>query len=123
MAESNGHFFKGLFIGGLIGAVIGILYAPKRGKEMRENLARQADEIIAKAKEAFEKNKETYEKEHKRLKNIESSVRNKASEVESKINEFTHQSAEAVQDRKKRLKKAIHAGVEAYREKQKKKLL
>lgn len=123
MAESNGHFFKGLFLGGLIGAVIGILYAPKSGKETRENLARQADEIIAKAKEDFEKNKETNKKELKRFENMESSVRDKASEVGNKINEFTHQSAKAVQDRKKRLKKAIHAGVEAYRAKQKKKLL
>ena len=70
----------------------------------------------------LEKNKETNEKELKRLKNMESSVRDKASEVGNKINEFTHQSAETVQDRKKRLKKAIHAGVEAYREKKKKKL-
>ena len=122
MAERNGHFFKGLFIGGLIGAVIGILYAPKSCKETRENLARHADEIIAKAKEDFEKNKETNEKELKRLKNMESAVRDKASEVGNKINEFTHQSAEAVQNSKKRLKKAIHAGVEAYREKKKKKL-
>jgi len=123
MAERNGGFFKGLFIGGLIGAVVGILYAPKSGKETREELARQADEIIVKAKEDFEKNKETYEKELKRFENMESSVRAKASAVEKKIDDFTHQSAEAVQDRKKRLKKAIHAGVEAYREKQKKKLV
>jgi gas vesicle protein len=122
MAERNGHFFKGLFIGGLIGAVIGILYAPKSGKETRENLARQADEIIAKAKEGFEENKEANEEELKRLENMESSVRDKASEVENKISEFTHQSAKAVQDSKKRLKKAIYAGVEAYREKKKKKL-
>lgn len=122
MSEGNGGFFKGLFIGGLIGAVIGILYAPKSGKETREELARHADEIMAKAKEDFEKNRETYEKKLKRFENMESSVRVRASEVENKINEFTHQSAEAVQDRKKRLKKAIHAGVEAYREKQKKKL-
>jgi gas vesicle protein len=123
MAERNGGFFKGLFIGGLIGAVVGILCAPKSGKETREELARQADEIIAKAKEDFEKNKEPYEKELKRLENIESSVRAKASEIGKKIDDFTHQSAEAVHDRKKRLKKAIHAGVEAYREKQKKKLV
>jgi len=114
MSEGNGGFFKGLFIGGLIGAVIGILYAPKSGKETREELARQADEIITKAKEDFEKNKETYEKELKRFENMESSV-------ENKIEEFTHQSAEAVQDRTKRLKKAMHAGIDAYHEKQKKK--
>ena len=120
MSERNGGFFKGLFIGGLIGTIIGVLYAPKSGKETREELARQADEIITKAKEDFEKNEETYDKELKRLKNMESSVRDKSSEVESKIIEFAHQSADTVKDGKKRLKKAIDKGVEAYREKQKK---
>jgi len=47
----SSDFIKGLFIGGLMGAVLGILYAPKSGKETREDIARKADELITKAKE------------------------------------------------------------------------
>ncbi len=122
MSESNGNFCKGLFIGGLIGAVIGILYAPKSGRETREELTRKADEVISRTKEEYEKNKEDYEAVFKHIKDVGSSIKGKASEVEGKSSKFTtHSSKETVQDRKKRLKRAINAGVAAYREKQKKK--
>lgn len=32
------HFLRGLFIGGLFGALAGILFAPKSGKELRSDL-------------------------------------------------------------------------------------
>ena len=44
---------KGMIVGGLIGATLGILYAPKSGKETREELSKSADEIIEKAKEQY----------------------------------------------------------------------
>jgi len=46
--ERRGDFIAGILIGGMIGAVIGILYAPKSGKETREDIARKADELLAK---------------------------------------------------------------------------
>ena len=39
-------FIGGLIIGGLVGAVIGILYAPKSGKETREEIGRKTDELL-----------------------------------------------------------------------------
>ena len=41
MSEKNSDLLKGLFIGGFIGVVLGILYAPKSGKETREDIARK----------------------------------------------------------------------------------
>ena len=41
MAENRNdrnHFLQGLFIGGLFGALAGILFAPKSGKELRSDL-------------------------------------------------------------------------------------
>jgi gas vesicle protein len=121
MSESNGNFSKGFFIGGLIGAVIGILYAPKAGRETREELTRKADELLAIAEKEYEKNKEDYETVFERIRDVGSLIKGKASEVEGKISKFSRSSKESVQDRKKRLKKAIKAGSAAYREKQKKK--
>jgi gas vesicle protein len=42
--------FKALIVGGLIGAALGILYAPKSGKETREEIRNFVDELSAKAK-------------------------------------------------------------------------
>jgi len=47
-------YVKGLIIGSLIGAVVGILYAPKRGNETREDIRNTAEELLEKAKKQYE---------------------------------------------------------------------
>ena len=120
MSEKNSDLLKGLIIGGLIGAAVGVLYAPKSGKETREDIAQTTEELLNKAKEEYEKavakSQLVYESALKSLHELELSAKGKVEEVESKVTEFAHQSAETVQDNKNRLKKAIDAGVEAYRE-------
>jgi len=62
---------KGLVVGGLIGAALAILYAPKRGEEIREDIAKsfyelrdkakhQLDETCAKMDELARRGKELY---------------------------------------------------------------
>ena len=46
MAEQNGGFLKGLLLGGTIGAVLALLYAPKSGREMREDIKRSAEGVL-----------------------------------------------------------------------------
>ena len=120
MSEKDGDFLKGLLIGGLIGAIAGILYAPKSGKETREDIARTADDLLYRAKDeyekAIEKSKVAYESAVKRLKDLELSAKDKFYEVEGKVSEFAHNSAETIADNKNKLKKAIDAGTAAYRE-------
>jgi len=125
MAERDWDLVKGLVIGGLIGAAIGILFAPKSGKETRQDIADKTDELLSRAKEeyekALEKSKAAYDVAVTRLKSAEGTAREKVEEIEEKITEFAHQSAEALSDNKNRLKKALDAGVEAYREEKNKK--
>lgn len=120
MSEGNNDLLKGLIIGGLIGAALGILYAPKSGKETREDIARRTDDFINKAKEEYEKtiakSKEAYESAICRWKELEASAKGKMEEAEGKVNELAQQTMETVQENKNRLKKAIDAGVDAYRE-------
>jgi len=125
MSERNGDLLKGLIIGGLIGAALGILYAPKSGKETREDIAHKTEDLLNKAKEEYEKavakSKMAYEAALKRWQELESSAKGKMEEVESKVNSIAQQGIETVQENKNRLKKAIDAGVEAYREEKDKK--
>ena len=54
MAENNGTlrgFVAGLFAGGVIGASLALLYAPKSGKELRADLKEKADHLIDDADE------------------------------------------------------------------------
>ena len=120
MADRDWDLFRGLVIGGLIGAAIGILFAPKSGKETREDIAVKADELLVKAKEEYEKtaqkSKAAYEAAIARLKEAEIVAKEKVDEIEVKVGELAHQGTAAISEGKNRLKKALDAGVEAYRE-------
>jgi len=120
MSDRAGDFLKGVLIGGVIGAVVGILYAPKSGRETREDIGRKAEELVAKAKEeyeqALEKSRKTYETAVSRLKKIEEAAREKVGELEAKAGTMVEKGKESLEDNKGRLKRAIDAGVEAYKE-------
>lgn len=81
-----GDWVKGLLIGGLVGVVIGMLYAPKSGKETRDELSDKAKDIAGKLKDeydvALEKSKSAYENLLKKLKEVEAKAEKKAREIE-----------------------------------------
>ena len=47
------HFFKGLLIGGALGALAGILFAPKSGKDMRSDIKKKGNKIVKDGKEIY----------------------------------------------------------------------
>ncbi len=83
-------WIKGMVVGGLIGLVLGILYAPKSGKETREDLGKLADEMCEKTKKQYDQARE-------------------------KIGEMASSGKESYADAKDRFKKALDAGVEAFK--------
>lgn len=82
---------KGLIVGGLIGVALGILYAPKSGKETREDICRSTEELLEKAREQYE-------------------------QAKKRMDTLASKGKESYEDNKLRLKKAIEAGVEAFKE-------
>jgi gas vesicle protein len=48
MSSSN-RFFEGLFVGGIIGFLAGLLYAPKPGSQLRRELVDHGDEFYRQA--------------------------------------------------------------------------
>jgi gas vesicle protein len=79
------HWMQGLFIGALAGVVVGLLCAPKSGKETREELSMKANEFAAQIKDeygaALEKSKMAYDSLLVRLKELEARAEKKATEL------------------------------------------
>lgn len=73
------YWLQGLFIGGLIGAVVGLLYAPRSGKENRREIGDKATDLAARAKEEYEatleKSKSRYESLLRQAKKAEAEVK------------------------------------------------
>jgi len=51
MSENNSDLLVGFIVGGLIGVTLGLLFAPKSGKETREDIARKAKDGFKQVKE------------------------------------------------------------------------
>lgn len=75
------YWLKGFLIGGLAGVVAGVLFAPKSGKETRNELGEKATNLAERMKEeyevALEKSKSRYESLLKQLKKAEAEVAEK----------------------------------------------
>lgn len=48
------HFFKGLLIGGTLGALAGIFFAPKSGKELRSDIREKGSEVLKDARGIYD---------------------------------------------------------------------
>jgi len=119
MSNQIEGFMKGILLGGVIGAVIGILYAPKSGRETREDINRKAEELLTKAREEYEatlkKSSKAYEAAVKQLKHLESSTKQKVGEMEEKVDELAELGKEALHDTKGRLTKAVDAATQVFK--------
>ena len=77
--------------GAVIGASVAILFAPKSGKETRQEIREGAEELLEKAKGQYE-------------------------EASSKIEKLVGLQKEALHLKKEKLKKAVECGVDAFKE-------
>ena len=119
MSNQIEGFIKGIILGGAIGAVIGILFAPQSGRKTRADISGKAEDLLAKAKEEYEatldKSNKAYESAVKQLKHLEASTKEKVGEMEEKVGELTELGKEALHDTKSHLTKAVHAAVHAFK--------
>jgi len=119
MSNQIEGFVKGIILGGLIGAAIGILYAPQSGRKTREDISGKAEEVLTKAKEEYEaalkKSGKAYESARKQLKHLESSAMEKVGAMGEKVDELTELGKEALHDTKGHLTKAVNTAVHAFK--------
>jgi len=72
--DNIGYFASGLFLGAIIGSIVGILYAPDSGKRTRKRIHRKSDEIlddaVSYAKQSRDKAEEIVEDGKKRVEEL-----------------------------------------------------
>ena len=51
--NQRGYFFMGLLMGSVLGAVAGIFFAPKSGKELRSDIKEKGSEVLRMQKKSI----------------------------------------------------------------------
>ena len=107
-----------LLIGGGIGAILALLFAPKSGEELRGDIADATRKGIEKSKEAAllarERAGEYYEVGREKAGEYIQAAQDKAGELKERAGELTEKAKEAVAATKNPFSAAIEAGKEAY---------
>jgi gas vesicle protein len=117
-----------LLIGGGIGAIIALLFAPKSGEELRGDLAEATRKGIDKSREAAQqlgdRAGEYYESTRERAGEYYTQAANKASDIYSQASEKVSEVAQTARDTASRqtstVAAAIDAGKKAYQEEKRK---
>ena len=134
MTNEESGIGKGLLIGFLTGAAVGsiiaLLFAPKSGKELREEIKNKsqdfmddADSYLSNAKEkATQLINEGKKKSEKLVADTKEKVDTLLGEAEKilsdakdKAGNFAHSGKEKIEKESERLKSAIKAGMDAYK--------
>ena len=109
-----------LLIGGGIGAILALLFAPKSGEELRGDIADATRKGIEKSKETAalvgERAGEYYEVSREKAGEYYQTAQTKVGELKEKAGELGEKAKEAVANTKNPFSAAIEAGKEAYSE-------
>jgi gas vesicle protein len=71
------HFFKALLIGGALGGLAGLLFAPKSGKELRGDIRETREKAFGEAKEILGRTSQQISETRQRAKRILSCIKEK----------------------------------------------
>jgi gas vesicle protein len=120
MAEESKTYGLGWFIAGLsVGALVGILYAPKSGKETREDIAAGAREgteyVRAKSRQAVEQVSTLVEKSKEQMGEYVERGKEAVDRGRQQWEEFVERGKSLVADQTGRVTAAVDAGRQAYR--------
>ena len=104
-AKKTKGFLAGFLIGGAIGGAIALLYAPKSGKQLRDDISRKTNELIGEGKIRTDR--------------LWSNAKEEVETTLESANDFLNTSKEMIMNKAGKAKDAIKAGVSAYNEKRK----
>ena len=94
------HFFKGLLVGGTLGALAGILFAPKSGKELRSDIKKKGNRVL-------KDGKEIYADASTKAKEIIGEVKHKAKELKREVEDAGEKVSDEVHEKMGQVKKVF----------------
>lgn len=110
----------GFLAGSLVGAVIALLYAPKTGKELRGDIKRKSSELMDEAEEylaaAKQKASDMINEGKEKSNQLITDAKTKAQTLFKDAERILSDAKGKATDEGQRLKTAVHAGVEAFKE-------
>jgi gas vesicle protein len=120
MAEENKAYGLAWFLAGLgVGALVGILYAPKSGKELREDIASGAREgteyVRTRSKQAAEQVGAFVDKSKDQVGEYVDRGREAVDRGRAQWEEFVERGKNVVTDQAGRVTAAVEAGRQAYK--------
>ena len=108
MADDNNSSSLGWFIAGLgIGALFGVLYAPKSGQETRDDLAAQARDAKEKANQYVEQGKD-------QLNDYVDKGRDYYEKGRTQWSQYVEKGKNTLQEQQDKVSAAVEAGKDAY---------
>ena len=113
-------FLLGALIGGAVGAVTALLFAPKRGRELRQDIIDSTNEMYDKAADLVNEGKQKAQHIIDTAKKQADNILNKTSEFYDDASDRITASTESVQQRFENLKDAAKSGAEAFKSELKK---
>ncbi len=122
MANNGGgfDFFKGFLFGGVFGALAGLLFAPKSGKETRDDIRKYSlelkDSSLERLEEVQKRAEEVLRETKRQLEELKQNVASAAKDTVAAVGSQMEEGKAAVVEEKGRIKEAIAAGVTAYKE-------
>jgi len=94
------NFFKGILIGSALGALAGILFAPKSGKELRSDIKEKGNKIL-------KDGKEIYADASTKAKEIFVEVKDKAKELKREAEDAGEKMSDEVHEKMGQVKKVF----------------
>jgi len=111
-----GSVFGAFLLGGLVGAVLGLLFAPRSGKETRDMIAEKTGEYWGEAGEFYESGKEKVTQAVTQGQQVASEkgeqLRAKIDEARGRLQDQVAKSAAAAKDKVAETTPAVHAAVD-----------
>lgn len=113
-------FILGVLAGGIAGSVTALLYAPKSGRELRKDIGQKKDKLVSDVDRYYEDTKKRLDvmidEGKRKAENIIKDARVKAETLGSNAGSLYNQGMDFVSDEAAKLKGAVKAGIDAYKE-------
>src|SRR5687768_1431681 len=107
--DSGAAVLLSFLLGGITGAALALLYAPRTGRETREMLGERL-------REGAERGRELKEQALEKGRALKEEAVGRGRALVDEASDYVDRQREALEDRKERLSAAVEAGRQAYRE-------